>query len=102
MQSYLLLIIGMMGVTYIPRLIPLVTISNKPLPVIVKRFLLFIPYTALGALIIPGVLQATPGVPAAALAGVGITAVVSWFKGGLVLPVAASIVATFLVLYGAG
>ncbi|MCX7711340.1 MAG: AzlD domain-containing protein [Clostridia bacterium] len=102
MKNYLVLIIGMMLVTYIPRLVPLVTMSQKPIPPLVKKFLLYIPYTALGALIIPGALQATPGLPAAALVGVGATAVVSWFKGGLMLPVMSSIAATFLVLYSLG
>lgn len=99
MKSYLILIIGMMLVTYIPRFVPLIAMSDKPLAPWLRKFLLYIPYTALGALIIPGVVQATPELPAAALVGVGATALVSWLRGGLVLPVMSSIAATFLVLY---
>lgn len=99
MKSYLILITGMMLVTYIPRVLPLAAMSDKPLAPWLRRFLLYIPYTALGALIIPGVVQATPGFPAAAVVGVGATALIAWLRGGLVLPVMASILATFLVLY---
>jgi branched-subunit amino acid transport protein len=91
-------IFGMMAVTYIPRLIPLITLADRPLPPLAKRFLQFIPYTALGALIIPGVIDATPGKPAAALAGLGTAAICSWFKGGVVWSVLASIMITFLMI----
>lgn len=98
MKSYLALIIGMTLVTYIPRLLPLVAMSDKALNNRIERFLKYIPYTALGALIIPGVVQATPEMPAAALIGIGATALISWMRGGLILPVVASIAATFLAL----
>lgn len=98
MKSYLLLILGMMIVTYIPRLIPVVMLSQKPMPPVVRQFLLFIPYTALGALIIPGVTKATPEMPLAALAGIGAAAVFSWFRGGMILSVLISIGTTYLVL----
>jgi branched-subunit amino acid transport protein len=92
------IIIGMMAVTYIPRLIPLVTLADRPLPLFLRKFLQFIPYTALGALIIPGVLDATPGKPVAALAGLGTAALFSWFRGGVVLSILASIVVTYVML----
>lgn len=98
MKNYLIVIIGMMLVTYIPRLIPLAALSSKKLPAPVRRFLLFIPYTALGALIVPGVANATPDKPAAALVGIGAGTVCAWLRPGLILPVAVSIAATFLVL----
>lgn len=98
-MNYVLLIVGMMVVTYIPRLVPLVTLSQRPLPPVIQRFLLYIPYTALGALIIPGVSNATPEMPAAGLIGIAAAALCAWLKGGLIVPVLASIAATFLVLY---
>ncbi len=91
-------VFGMMAVTYIPRLIPLVTLADRPLPPFLKRFLQFIPYTALGALIIPGVVDATPGKPLAALAGLGTAAFCAWLKGGVVLSILASIIVTFIML----
>lgn len=98
MKSYFLLILGMTIVTYIPRAIPLITLSERSLPPILRRFLLYIPYTALGALIIPGVVKSTPDMPSAALVGIGAGAVCAWFKPGMILPVLVSIAATFLML----
>jgi branched-subunit amino acid transport protein len=91
-------IIGMMAVTYTPRLIPLITLADRPLPPFLKRLLQFIPYTALGALIIPGVVDATPGKPLAALAGLGTAALCAWLKGGVILSILASIIVTFMIL----
>jgi len=96
--SYLPLIIGMMLVTYLPRLLPWIVLSERPLHPLVRRFLLYIPYTALGALIVRGVMEAPTGMTAATLAGIGVSAVCSWFKGGLVLSVAAAIIAVLLVI----
>jgi branched-subunit amino acid transport protein len=93
-----LVIVGMVVVTYLPRLIPLMTMTDRSLPPFLRRFLLFIPYTALGALIIPGVTTATPGKPIAALAGLGTAVICAWFKAGIVLSVLSSIAVTFLVL----
>jgi branched-subunit amino acid transport protein len=98
MKSHLPLIIGMMIVTFIPRLLPMVSFAKQPLHPTVRRFLLYIPYTALGALIISGVMQSAPGMMAATLAGVIVACICSWFKGGLILSVFASIVAAFLLL----
>jgi branched-subunit amino acid transport protein len=91
-------ILGMMAVTFVPRLIPLITLTDRPLPAFLRRFLQFIPYTALGALIIPGVMGATPGKPLAALVGLGTAVVCSWFKGGVVLSIIAAIAVTFIML----
>jgi branched-subunit amino acid transport protein len=93
-----LVIVGMLLVTYLPRLIPLITIADRSLPPFFRRFLQFIPYTALGALIIPGVMSATPGNPIAALAGIGTAVLCAWFKGGVVLSVLTSIIVTFIML----
>jgi len=100
MKSYIVLIVGMMLVTYLPRLLPMLALSESRLSPVFRRFLLYIPYTALGALIVRGAFQSMPDMPAAALAGIGAAAVCSWFKGGLVLSVIASILAAFLVING--
>lgn len=99
MKSHLVLIIGMMLVTYIPRLIPLITLSKKPLPPKIRRLLTYIPYTALSALIVRGILQATDGRYLITSIGIGVAALCAWFKGGMVVSVLASIGVTFLMLY---
>lgn len=98
MKDHLLLILGMAAVTYIPRLLPLAALSERSIPPLLHRFLLYIPYAALGALIVPGAFQATPSVPAAAIAGIVVAIFCAWYRGGLILSVLASVVATFLVL----
>lgn len=54
--SMLIIIIGMAVVTYIPRVLPLVTMNGKELPPKIKAVLQNVPYAALGALIFPGIL----------------------------------------------
>ncbi len=98
MKNYLPLIFGMMAVTYIPRLIPLIILTERPLHPLVKRFLLYIPYTALSALIVRGVMQASSGMELATILGIGAAGICSWFKGDLILSVAVSILTSFLIL----
>lgn len=98
MTAYLPLIIAMMLVTYIPRLLPWLILSGRPLPPLLQRFLLYIPYTALGALIVRGVLEAPNGMMPATLAGIMVSAACSWYRGGMVLSVAAAILVVFLML----
>lgn len=54
-NTMLLIIIGMGIVTYIPRMMPLVFLSNKELHPFVQAILKNVPYATLGALIIPGI-----------------------------------------------
>jgi len=70
MKGHVPLIIGMMLVTYIPRLVPLLAVSGRALHPRVRRFLTYIPCTVLGALIVSGVAQAGPGMTGATLGGV--------------------------------
>lgn len=98
MNNTLLLILGMMLVTYIPRLIPYKIIAVNKLPRGINRFLLFIPCTALGALIVPDVFSATPKMPSASLVGIGFAFVYAWYKGGIIVPILGSIFVTFIML----
>ncbi|WP_425061326.1 AzlD domain-containing protein [Sporomusa carbonis] len=88
----------MMLVTYLPRLLPWIVLTERPLHPLLRRFLLYIPYTALGALIVRGAMEAPSGMALATLVGIGVSAACSWVKGGLVLSVSASIIAVFLML----
>lgn len=98
MNNQILLILGMMFVTYLPRLILFVMVSGKKLPGKLEKFLSFIPYTALGALIIPGVFSAIPEMPLVSLLGIGFSFVYAWYKGGIIIPVLGSILVSFLML----
>ncbi|MCR4424989.1 MAG: AzlD domain-containing protein [Firmicutes bacterium] len=97
-----LLVISMAAVTYLPRLVPLVALSGQRMPKPLRRFLLNIPYAALGALLIPGALRATPELPVAGWTGMGVALLLAWHKGGLVVPVLSSVMVAFLILWGWG
>ncbi len=57
----LLTILGMAVVTYIPRLLPALILSQRTLPPLVARWLGFIPCTVLAALLTPGLLLSDKG-----------------------------------------
>ena len=96
--SVIISILGMMIVTYLPRLIPFLMGNQKELPEKFNKFLSYIPATALGALILPGVFNATPDKPIAGIVGILFAIGYSWYKGGIILPVIGAILSTFIVL----
>jgi branched-subunit amino acid transport protein len=49
-------IIGMVLVTYLPRLLPLWLLSSRRLPAVVERWLFYIPPAVLSALLLPELL----------------------------------------------
>lgn len=98
MNNVLPLIFGMMVVTYLPRLIPFFMSGERELPERFNRFLSYIPPTALGALILPGVLEAIPENPMAGVVGIIFAIGYSWYKGGIIVSVIGSIVITYIIL----
>lgn len=98
MSDVMWIVIGMMVVTYIPRLLPFLLISGKELPPKVSQFLNYVPYATLGALIIPGAISAIPDLPLAAGAGLLFAAVYSYVKGGMIVSVVGGITATYVVM----
>lgn len=91
MSKVYVLILGMMLVTYIPRLIPFLVMGNRKIPENVEEFLSYIPYAALGALIIPGFISAIPNHPFISAAGLLTALILGYFKDGVVIPVLGSI-----------
>jgi branched-subunit amino acid transport protein len=59
--DYLLLVLGMGIVTYLPRWIPLIFLSRRRLPTWLRQWLDFIPAAVLSALILPALV--TTGEP---------------------------------------
>lgn len=98
MSKTMWIIIGLMIVTYIPRLLPFILISGKKLPSKLTQFLEYVPYAALGALIIPGALTSVPDHPIATGIGLTFALIYSYFKGGMIITVIGGILATYLVL----
>jgi branched-subunit amino acid transport protein len=54
--KYLLMIAGMLVVTYLPRVLPLAILTKMEIPEIIIRWLRFIPAAILAALLTPGIL----------------------------------------------
>ena len=71
----LLLILGMALVTYIPRAIPAVWLERLHFGPRFEKFLNLIPYTAMAALIFPGVLSVDAARPWIGLIGAAAAAI---------------------------
>ena len=65
----LILIVGMALVTYIPRAIPAVLIDKMQFGAKTEKFLKLIPYTAMSALIFPGIFTVDTTNPAIGIVG---------------------------------
>jgi branched-subunit amino acid transport protein len=86
--AYVLLVLGMGLVTYMPRLLPIVALRNMRMPRFAMRFLRFIPFAALGALIFPGILQsAGSGKEVAAAAGFVVCILLAYYKANIIIVV---------------
>lgn len=95
MLKYILLVLAMGVVTYIPRLLPMVVLRNMRLPGRLKTFLGFIPYAALGALIFPGILTSTGDIASAAF-GLLACVVLALAKLNVMIVVIGGIAAVYL------
>lgn len=91
-----LVIIGCALVTFIPRLIPALFVNKINFPPKVEKFLNLIPYTALAALICPGVLTVDSQMWYIGLIGAIVAAGLSWKK----VPLGAIVILTVVILIG--
>lgn len=98
MKSYLPLILGMALVTYLPRVIPLMALSNKKANRKLREFLYYIPYTSLSILIIRGIITAESGMKIPTLAGILTAGILSYKKGNLILSILMGILVSFLII----
>lgn len=95
MLKYVVLVLAMALVTFIPRMIPMVLLNGVKLPTRLKNFLDFIPYAALGALIFPGVLSST-GDTTSAVWGLVAVIALSLAKLNVMIVVTGGIAAVYL------
>lgn len=90
-MDVLLMILGMTAVTYIPRALPAVILEKLKFSANVEKFLKLIPYTAMSALIFPGIFTVDTAHPEIGIIG-GLTAILlAWHKVQVVLCVLAAI-----------
>lgn len=92
-----LLILGMAAVTYIPRAIPAVLIDKMHFGRRTEKFLRLIPYTAMTAMIFPGVWSTDPSNPVIGIAGGLTAALLAWRKCPVMVCVLAAIAVDFLL-----
>jgi branched-subunit amino acid transport protein len=95
--NLLVLILGMAVVTYIPRALPAVLVDKLKFGPKVEKFLKLIPYTAMSALIFPGVFTVDAN-PIIGIVGGAVAALLAWKKQPVMTCVLAAIAADF-VLY---
>lgn len=88
------MILGCAIVTFIPRLIPAIFVGKINFGRKTEKFLDLIPYTALTALIVPGVLTVDEQLWYIGLIGAIIAAGLSWKK----VPLGAIVIITVIVL----
>ncbi len=96
--NILILILGMALVTFIPRALPAVVINKMNFSPRVEKFLQLIPYTAMAALIFPGVLTVDENRLYIGVAGGLVAGILAWKKSPVMVCVLAAIAAD-LVLY---
>ena len=96
--NILILILGMAVVTFIPRAIPAVLVDKMHFGPKTEKFLKLIPYTAMAALIFPGVLTVDSTNPIIGIVGALVAAVLAWRRCPVMVCVLAAIAADF-VLY---
>ncbi|MBE6501963.1 MAG: AzlD domain-containing protein [Methanobrevibacter thaueri] len=94
MDYMALVILGCAVVTFIPRLIPALFIDRLEFPPKVEKFLNLIPYTALAALICPGVLTVDNQLWYIGLIGAIVAAGLAWKK----VPLGAIVILTVVIL----
>lgn len=94
MDFMALVVIGCALVTFIPRLIPALFIDKLNFSPKVEKFLNLIPYTALAALICPGVLTVDNQLWYIGLIGAVVAAGLAWKK----VPIGAIIILTVMIL----
>ncbi|MCL1865015.1 MAG: AzlD domain-containing protein [Spirochaetes bacterium] len=97
-MDVLIIIILMAVVTYLPRLIPMYFFNVGKIPAKLKLFFSFIPYAALGALILPGSINAINGKPIVSILGITCAAVIAWFNSNIIITVFLTIAAVYLML----
>ena len=94
MDYLMLVVLGCTLVTFIPRLIPALFIDKLDFPPKAEKFLNLIPYTALAALICPGVLTVDNQLWYIGLIGAVVAAGLAWKK----VPMGAIVILTVVIL----
>lgn len=96
------LILGMAAVTYIPRAVPAVLIDKMKFGSKAEKFLKLIPYTAMAALVFPGIFTVDAARPYIGIAGGVAAGLLAWKKAPLIVCVLAAIAVDFILYIAVG
>jgi branched-subunit amino acid transport protein len=99
MSKAIITIIGMAAVTFLPRSIPALLMGKVKLGKKVKKYLRLIPYTAMAALIFPGVFLVDAARPEIGIAGGGIAAILAYKKVPIMICVISAVILDMLLYY---
>lgn len=94
--EYVFLILGMTLVTYIPRMLPAFLIDKMRFGAKAEKFLRLIPYTAISALVFPGVLLLDEANPLIGIVGALTAGFLAWRRFPVIACVLASIAVNFI------
>ena len=94
----IVLVLLMALVTYIPRMIPAFIIGKIKLGKKTEKFLKLIPYTAMSALIFPGIFSVDENRFYIGLIGGGVAAILAYFKCPVIVCVLAAIATNFIAI----
>lgn len=100
-QTLFLTILGMAAVTYVPRVLPLLTLARRNLPEAVARWLSFIPAAVLAAMLLPALTLTDQGLDLSEK-NVFLWAALPCFLAGWKTKSAAATVAVGMVCVAAG
>lgn len=98
MSKELIIILSCILVTIPLRLLPFYFNSEKPFPKWIDDFLSYVPYTAIGALTIPGVIDAAGDVKVSVIA-FAVVLIISFKRGGMTLPIISGVGTAIALLY---
>lgn len=99
MNKIMMMMIGMALVTYIPRAVPAVFIKYLRWNKRSEQFLKLIPYTAMGALIFPGILSADATSPQIGIVGGAIALTLGLCKVNTTIVIIVSVAAVMITYY---
>jgi branched-subunit amino acid transport protein len=92
------IILGMMLVTMLPRIIPLYIFKTEKMPAFLRKFLEYIPFAVLGALILPSGLEGIAGEPLLSGFCLVVAGITAWFRPGILQPVMGAVLVAYLGL----
>ena len=96
-SDIILIILGMTAVTYLPRAIPFFLVDKLKFNKKVEKFLKLIPYTAMSALVFPGVFMTDEANPIIGIVGALVAGILAFRRLPVMVCVLGAIFADLLI-----